>query len=213
MSDLSQLVQMVVSGVVTGGAGAATTVLAFFREIRGRIEKLEKMVGSAGSAVDPKTGLFLITDQLSTQVRGLEESLKKFRRDVDAWEDDPPEWLARVLTRRTGLSSFSLDEIEQHFEARLKAATDKLKRLEEAISDTQDQVSRLQTEMSHDMETLVQSKDYEEDSRRRADEIRRIQENLHTANGFLRGVMAALGYTEPPSAMPSEEPPMLPRRK
>ncbi len=217
MADTTSLIQMIVSGVVSGGAGATASVLTFFREMRGRIEKLEKALGNPGSTVEPRTGIYLLLAQLVEQLKQVEDAFRKFKRDVDSWEDDPPEWFTRALNRRTSAGSLNvehLDEFEQRVEGRVKLAIDRLKRLEEAFAESQDQVSKLSDEFEREASTkFVDIETYEQESKKRADEIRRIQENLHTANGFLRGVMAALGYLDPP---PSSSPlglSTLPRKK
>lgn len=213
------IVQTIISGLVSGGAGAATTMLAFFKEMRGRIERLEKSVGTQGSAVEPRTGLYLLVAQLGDQVKIVEDALKTFKREVDRWEDDPPEWLTRALNRRASATAFNtehLEDFEQRVEQRVKLAADRVKRLEDALSHMQEQVENLPDRFSRETgDRFVDVETYEQESRKRADDIRRIQENLNTANGFLRGVMAALGYLDPPPASPPTPPtpPVLPRRK
>lgn len=211
------LVQTVISGLISGGAGAATTMLAFFKEMRGRIERLEKSVGTQGSAVEPRTGLYLLVAQLGDQVKIVEDALKTFKREVDRWEDDPPDWLTRALNRRAAVTSFNaeqFEEFETRVEQRVKLATDRVKRLEDALARVQEQVETLPDRFTQESDRFVDVDTYELESRKRADDIRRIQENLNTANGFLRGVMAALGYLDPPPASPPmpPTPPTLPRR-
>lgn len=210
------IIQTIISGLVSGGAGAATTMLAFFKEMRGRIERLEKSVGTQGSAVEPRTGLYLLVAQLGDQVKIVEDALKQFKREVDRWEDDPPEWLTRALNRRVQATSFNAEQFEnfeQRVEQRVKLASDRVKRLEESLAHVQAQVEDLPDRLARDGDRYVDAETYEQESRKRADDIRRIQENLNTANGFLRGVMAALGYLDPPPASPPTPPtPTLPRR-
>lgn len=206
--DWTHVVQTAVSGLVTGGAGAATTLLAFFRETRGRIDKVEKAVGSPGSPVEPRTGLFLLVAQLDEQMKALSDAQRKFKREIDGWEDDPPEWLTRTVNRRsmTSVNTEHFEDFEQRVEMRVKGATDRLKRLEEALTEVSERVSALPGAGNY-----VDADLYEQDSEKRAEEIRRIQESLHAANGFLRGVMATLGYIEP--EVQKSPPPLPPRRK
>ena len=136
MSDWPHIIQTAISGVVSGGAGAATTLLAFFKEQRARIEKIEKAVGTAGSSVEPRTGLFLLVSQLDEQLKGIQDTYRKFRREIDGWEDDPPEWLTRALNRRTSMTSVNsdqFDDFESRIDQRMKLSTERLKRLEEAF--------------------------------------------------------------------------------
>jgi hypothetical protein len=216
MSDWPHIIQTAISGVVSGGAGAATTLLAFFKEQRARIEKLEKAVGTAGSSVEPRTGMFLVLSQLDDQFKSFLETHRKFKREIEGWEDDPPDWLTRALNRRTSSTSISSDHFED-FEARIdlrvKTATERLKRLEEAFDQISAQVSLLPEKFEKQVgDKFVDAESYEQESKKRAEEVRRIQENLHTANGFLRGVMAALGYLDPPSSSP-QTPQVTPPRK
>lgn len=216
MGDAS-LIGTIVSGVLSGTAGAATTMLAFFKEMRGRIEKLERAIGNPGSAVEPRTGLYLLIAQLVDKATVFEDTQKKFRREIDGWEDEPPEWLSRALNRR--VSSASIDEsqfaeFEKRVDQRVKILTDRVGRLETTISRVEELVADLPDQMRHDAEKFVDAGTYETESRKRAEEIRKINENLQTANGFLRGVMAALGYLDAPATSPSSAPPpALPGRR
>ncbi len=199
MSDWSHIVQTVVSGVVSGGAGAATTLVAFFKEQRSKIEKLEKIVGSAGSSVEPRTGLHLLTAQLDDRVEAYQEASKKFRREVEGWQDNPPDWLVRLLNRRT-TTSVDADDLEDYHartDQRIRLAIERMKRLEEAFEVISSQVSGLPEKFERQGDSrFVDVETYTQDSKERAEEIRRIQENLQSANSFLRGVMATLGYVD-----------------
>jgi chromosome segregation ATPase len=196
------LIETIVSGALTGGAGAATTLLAFFRDVRKRLETIEKVVGGPGSAVEPKTGFHFVLSQVDDTIKRLDEAVRKLRRDIDGWEDDPPEWAVRLVNRRA-TASFTSETMQEEIAQKFRLMERRLNQLEEDLD-------RLLKEDSNYVERSL----YDLDSRKRNEELRKIQDNLNTANGFLRGVMTALGYLEgstPPP--PPNPPPVLPPRK
>jgi len=192
--DLPTILQGVASGLLTGGASAGTTFLAVFKDIKKRITDLEKGLGDNDS--EPATGLYGTVD-------GLSKSLRALRNEIDSWRDSPPDWLVRIAQRanRASQSNEQLHEFEDRIFQRLKRVEDDLDRREERLHD---EIGK----SSPEFKTFVHREEYEEDSRRRAVEIRKIHENLKSANSFLRGVMAALGYLDP-EPPPSDPPPPL----
>lgn len=209
MSDWPTIIQNAVAGLLTGGAGATSTLLAFFKDVRKRLDNVDRLIGSPGSTLEPRTGFYLIIGQLTETVTRIDDDVKRLRRGYDSFEDDPPEWFTRALNRRSSYvpgDSADYDRIE-------KIAKNALERAKQAEAD----LERLRTDLERlirDVNTVED--DYDRDSTKRADEIRRIQENLSTVNGFLRGVMATLGYIDaappaPPPPPPSQQLP--PRRK
>ncbi len=223
---MADLWSSLISGALTGGAGAATTVFAFFRDARKRLDMLEKAVGTPGSAVEPKTGLYALWANIAEAVKQQDDSQRKLRRELEDWHDEPPDWLARALNRRA-LSSSNLEqqqEFEQRVDQRIKMATDRVRHLEEAFDALSERLNAMADRIVRDSsdkllkdaeDRFVDVQSYEEEARKRTEEIRKIQENLHAANGFLRGVMAALGYLDPDSTPPSSSagPPLPLRRK
>lgn len=197
------LIETIVSGALTGGAGAATTLLAFFRDVRKRLETVEKIVGSPGSAVEPKTGFHFVLSQVDETIKRLDEAVRKLRRDIDGWEDDPPEWAVRLVNRRA-TASFTSETMQEEIAQKFRLMERRLNQLEEDLD-------RLMKEDSNYVERSL----YDLDSRKRNEELRKIQDNLNTANGFLRGVMTALGYLDEGSSPPPppNPPPVLPPRK
>lgn len=207
MADIPSLVQSVITGLVAGGATAATTVGASWRSFKQRLAALEEKVGSPGSSTEARTGLFLALHNLEASLRtpltDLAETVRKLRREVDTWADEPPDWAHRLVrggARSTSVNMEIFQEIEGRWEARLKSLTDRVKHLEEQLDDHTRRAKR---------DGYVPMDEYQEDSRKRAMEIAKIRENLSVTNGFLKGVMASMGYIDP------EEPPTNPggRRK
>jgi chromosome segregation ATPase len=181
--DLPTILQGVASGLLTGGASAGTTFLAVFKDIKKRIADLEKGLGDNDS--EPPTGLHGTVDQLS-------KSLRALRNEIESWRDSPPDWLMRIAQRasRSSTSNEMLHEFEDRIFQRLKRVEEDLDRREDKLHDEIEK-------SSPEFKAFVSREEYEEDSKRRALEIRKIQENLKSTNSFLRGVLAALGYIDP----------------
>lgn len=155
-----------------------TTVLAVFRDLRKRIVILEERLGKPD--VDSKTGLFLEVSQLA-------DALRKLRKEIDSWSDEPPSWANRL--RRSSSANLNLEilqDYENRFEQRTKGIIDRVKRVEDALDDHEKKARS----------AYITKSEYEDDSRHRAEEIAKIQASLSSANGFLRGMMGALGYLD-----------------
>ena len=69
MADTTPLIQSIFTGLLAGGASAATTIGASWRDFKSRLAALESKVGVPGSSMENSTGLFLA-------VRNLEASLR-----------------------------------------------------------------------------------------------------------------------------------------
>lgn len=179
MADTTSILSNVISGLITGGTSMITTVLAVFRDLRKRVHVLEERLGNPGPEI--KSGLFL-------EVAGLTEALRKLRREIDSWSDEPPSWANRL--RRSSSANLNLEilqDYENRFEQRAKTILDRIKRVEETLEEHE---KRSRTGI------YITKAEYEEDSRHRAEEISKIQSSLSSANGFLRGMMGALGYLD-----------------
>lgn len=196
MADVSSIIQSLVSGVLTGGASAGTTLLAVFRDLKKRLNELEAKVGSDKS--EPKSGLFLAIELLS-------EAQRKIRREIDAWEDDPPDWIVRAA-RRSSVSMETQQELEQRVEQRLRAFSQVLKRFEEEMDHRETELKR-----SASKTVFLTRSEYEEDSKLRAAEMAKVRENLSSSNVWLRGILSALGYIDPEPTTQLKLPP--PKRK
>jgi hypothetical protein len=182
MSDSASLIQTIVSGVVSGGASAGTAFAAVFRDIKKRLKSLEDKVGDDGADGDPKTGLHL------------DEIARKVKKEVDSWEEDPPEWLLRLINRAARSSSVNLEnhaELERIIEQRFRTNAGNIQRLEERLELLQ-----------KTLDTYVSQVEYEKDARERSEELSSIREQLATANGLLRGIMTAMGYIDPTKKRP-----------
>lgn len=174
MADNTTLVQTIISGVLSGGTSAATAFAAVFRDIKKRLLALETKVGSDE---DPhhKTGLLLGVDRL-------DEGFRKLKREIENWEEDPPEWIIKIVSKAARSTSINLEhygELQHVIETKHKQTTNRMSAMDERFDD------------------YITQKDYERDNRERLEELAKIREQLATSNGLLRGVMSALGYVEP----------------
>ena len=181
------LLQTIISGVVSGAGTAGTAFAAVFRDIKKRLKALEEKVGEDGADGDPKTGLYLVVERL-------DEIARKVKKEIDSWEEDPPEWLLRLINRAARSSSVNLEhygEMERLIEQRFKTNRDNIARLDEQIESIRKQLN-----------DYVGRADYEHDARQRSEELGSIREQLATANGLLRGIMTAMGYIDPTKKRP-----------
>lgn len=176
MSELPKWVESVVTIAMTGGGAAATTLLGSWKSIKSRLDTLETKVGSDDPA--NRTGLLQQVFEMRTQVR-------QMRVLIESWDETPPEWVKRVARPRS--VSVNLDEtaafVEEKLAPTMLSINRRINKLEQSGPGLMSAVSR---------------EDYERDSQARAEELRKIQQQLAEANGLLRGVMAALGYVDSP---------------
>lgn len=211
MADHTAMIQSIVSGVLTGGASAATALFAFFKDIKSRLAELEAKVGS--DKTDPKTGLYYTLELI-------QDGARRTRREIDGWRDDPPEWLTRAIQNASRRSSVTMEhqhEMEERVEQRLKAFSQQLRRFEEELHRRQEELNRREEMLERSSpatKTFITRDEYEEDSLRRAAEVSKIRENMAASNVWLRGVMAALGYgDDKPSIPPIQKPLGLPTKR
>lgn len=171
MSDTTEIVRSIISGVVTGTVSATTTLLTVFQKLRNRVKNLED---NLGSSVDPKTGLNLV-------VASLDDAFRRLKRDIDGWEDHPPDWAKRLIQRAKLNASSDLNtvvDIESRVDARLRSFQERLTTLEKTDSQGP---------------TVMTREEYLEDSQQRAEELSKIREEIAATNGLLKGVLVALG--------------------
>ena len=170
MADTTDLIKTVVSGIITGGTSAATTFLTVFRAVKKQVADLEEKVGSS---TDPKTGLYLT-------VSTVEDNLRRLRRELTEWDDQPPDWAKRLVQRAKVSSANDLNtivDIESRVDARLRSFQDRLTVVENGQKKT----------------TAMTREEFLEDSARRAREVGEIREEIAAVNGLLKGILVALG--------------------
>ncbi len=211
MAEPNEIVPQIIAGILSGGAGAATSLLGVFKKTKARIAALEEAVGKE----DPvRTGLFLT-------VWALDETVKKMKREMDSWEEEPPKWAERLISRLARGSSHDLQaqaDFETRIERKLREFNERLSRAED---DLDEKIRRIESDVERDLAQepdgkLLMREEYLSDSRARAEEMLKLREQLATVNGLLRGVMTALGIIDPEkgggSPPPPKPPPKLPPR-
>lgn len=192
MSEPNEIIPQVIAGILSGGAGAATSLLGVFRKTKERLKKLEEAVGKEEPT---KTGLF-------ETVGAIEETVKKIKRELESWEDDPPKWAERLLGRVRQSSSSDLAgqaQFEERIERSLRSFNERLSRAED---DLDTKMRRVEENVARSISEepsgkLLTREEYLRDSRMRAEEMLKLREQLATVNGLLRGVMSALGIIDP----------------
>jgi predicted RNase H-like nuclease (RuvC/YqgF family) len=175
------VIQTILSGVLSGGGSALTAFAATFRDIKKRLKSLEEKVGDDGADGDPKTGLYLVVERL-------DEIARKVKKELDSWEEDPPEWLLRLVNRAARASSVNLEshsEMERLIEQRFRTNAQNIQRLEEKIESLQGTI-----------EDYIGRAEYEKDARQRSQDLSAVREQIAASNGLLRGIMTAMGYID-----------------
>lgn len=170
MSDSTEILKTIISGLITGGTSAATTFLTVFRSMKNRVTELEEKVGSSS---EPRTGLHLT-------VTTLDETVRRLKRTIDEWDDHPPDWAKRLVSRARANTSSDLNtvaDIESRMDGRLRSFQERLSVIENAQLHT----------------TAMTREEFLEDSARRAREVGEIREEIAAVNGLLKGILVALG--------------------
>jgi predicted nucleic acid-binding Zn-ribbon protein len=167
----TSLAEAVVSGVLTGGATAATTIWGFFKTTKERLEKLEAAVGKT----DPRSGLMLAVQLVNEAVSRLQDRIERFEDRLKKQED----W-GNVGIIRTPMP-FDPHLVNPEADGRIR---DALRR----VGDLEDNVKRLERRIeswSGDLDKLDE---------RRAQELGKLREEMASINGLLRGLMAAMDF-------------------
>jgi chromosome segregation ATPase len=175
------LLHSIISGLLSGGTSAGGAIFAVFSDLKKRLAKLETQMGAAE---DPKTGLFLVVERM-------DDTVKRLKREIDGWEDEPPSWVHRLSrVRMNSSSSIDQEHLETLIDQRFKTNQSTIKRVESSIDELRDSLA----------ETYIKRAEFEQEGRKRSEELGKIREQLATVNGLLRGVMSALGYLDTPDS-------------
>jgi chromosome segregation ATPase len=197
MADLTSILEGLASGVLSGGTAALTTVLGVFRDMRKRLKAMEETLGGPPTVTSGASGLYLALQNLSDRLEKAEETAKRLQKDLEAMEDEPPDWVVRMVSRSRNSTSVNMEvqqEFENRMESRLRTIQDRIMR---EIEDVQKDLDSVKKELRDLSDHYVPTDVYLQDSRRRADELSGIKESLAAANGLLRGVLGALGLIGP----------------
>lgn len=197
MADLSSLLEPLITGFLSGGTAALTSVLAVFRDLRKRLKEVEESVGAPASTTAGASGIYHVLTTFGERIEKAEETVKRLQKDLDEMEDTPPDWVVRMVSRQRNSTSVNMEvqqEFENRMESRLRTIQDRLMR---ELEDLKDELNDLKKDLRDLDDKFVPKDAYMQDSRRRADELSSIKENLAAANGLLKGVLGALGLIGP----------------
>lgn len=196
MADLAKIVETLVGalpGLAAGGASAVTTLLTFARDMKKRLTDLEVKLGLNE---EPRTGLY-------QSVWVIEESLKRLKRELEGWNDEPPDWAKRMVSKNRSSSQMGLDhmlEVEQRIDQKIQTFNTRIKGYQDELEAVASRLKKLEQGLEEDecpdSGKLITRVEYERDSQHKAEDLLLIRESLATANGLLRGVMAAMGYLD-----------------
>lgn len=165
MANLSEILQSVIPSALSGLGTAASAVWALFRDIKKKVDDLEKKIGSA----DSRSGL-------AFRVAILEGELKEIRVQLEGLLY--PNRGGRVNTL-TGLEG--LVPMEQ--------VTQKFSNVESRLIDLEERVERTEAKIKK----FVTESDFAEADKERAKEISSIRETISEVRGMLQMLKSALG--------------------
>ncbi len=171
------LFEGIVTALVSGGGTASSTIL-FFRDLKSRVEVLEKLVGTA----DHKTGLSHTVHELSQKhdksedqhdsMGGRVERLEALCGRVDRLEGE-----SSANRRKSFPGGESLEEAQ-------------IRELNRRLKDAEETITRLEARQKR----YVLADDLDASDRQRADEIGHLKNTLAQMHGLLQGLQTALGY-------------------
>ena len=157
MADLERYAGSIISGGVSILAGA----FAAYHRLKKKIDSLEERLGSNKDGHE--TGIFLLLVKM-------DDTIKKFRREIDGWNDYPPTWAQRLFDRAREQS------IHPDVRNQLEAISERLSEMEDRIDE------------------CVSNEIYREDTRKLSGDISHLKENLAEIRGILRGITSDMGF-------------------
>lgn len=170
--SLDTILENVVPAVISGGGTALSTIFAFFRDLKKRVDELERRVGST----DARSGLFF-------SVSLVEESIRQIRNQIDEMTHGGRWNRVPTLPSIEGYPSFS----------NLDSAIQKLSNVEPRLRDLEERCDRIESKFKK----MVTEEDFEQSDRQRADEISSVRTTLAEVRGLLQGLQSALGLMKP----------------
>lgn len=165
------LIGSLVTATITGVGTAFTTVFTLYKDVKKRVDALEKQIGS----FETKTGI-------AYSIVKIEETIRDLRRDT---EENPS-------SRRRRSSFQSIDDILEGDNASIPALVHRIKGFESKLREVEETLQRL------DMKTkrMVSESDFEAADRKRAEEISGVRTTVFEVKGLLQGLHLALGLTK-----------------
>lgn len=172
------LIENIITAVISGGGTAVSAIYAFFKDVKKRLDDLEKKIGSVESG-----------SGLSFKVQNLEASYASLKSEVTNWANHPPASLLQVFRsqRISTHDEFTIDDRIRSFESRLKVMEETVEKLERRVK------------------SCVSEDDFEDADRERAEEIASVRTTIAEVSGLLKGLQSALGLVRrlDPYAHPS----------
>lgn len=163
--SLDHLLESVIPAIVSGGGTAVSTIYAFVRDIKRRLEELEKRIGS----MEAKAGLVY-------SMYLAEEAIKKIREDLE--EKD------QVRGRLPSYSGVDPNNLGPD-----SGVLAKLREFDHRLKDMEENVDRLEGKFRK----YVSEDEFEKADRDRANEIATVRTTLAEVRGLLQGLQSALG--------------------
>lgn len=157
------LLEGIITALVSGGGTASSTIL-FFRDLKSRVEVLEKRIGST----DSKAGLSHTLHELSQK----QEKSESLSSRVERLENE-----ATTGRRKSFPGGETLEEGQ-------------IRELNRRLKDAEETIMRLEARQKR----YVLADDLDASDRQRADEIGHLKNTLAQMHGLLQGLQAALGY-------------------
>lgn len=157
----------VVPAIITGGGSAIGSSLAFLKDLRSRIAKLESRVGSK----DEGTGL-------SQEVVVLRSRLDEQSSKIDS-----------VLAKKDPPGNFRPPSYPDGFVPFDIAPRSSSSNLANRLDDLEEEVKRLKQRQAY----MVQEEDFEASDRTRGKQIEDIRSSIDSLRGLLEGLREGLG--------------------
>jgi len=165
------LIGSLVTATLTGVGTAFTTVFTLYRDVKKKVDALEKQIGS----FETKTGI-------AYAVVKNEEAIKDLKRDTDDTTD----------SRRRRPSFLSFDDMLEADTAALPTLIHRLKGVEAKLRELEDALQRIEMRNKR----MVSESDFEAADRKRAEEIAGVRTTVFEVKGLLQGLHMALGLTK-----------------
>jgi DNA repair exonuclease SbcCD ATPase subunit len=164
------LIGSIVTAILTGTGTAFTTVFTLYKDIKKKVDDIDKRVGTFES----KTGI-------SYTVIKLEEVLRDLKRDTD-----------EIASLRQRWPSFlSFDEMLETEPAALPSLMHRIKGFEAKLREIEDNLHSLDSKVKR----MVSENEFEAADRKRAEEIAGVRTTVFEVKGLLQGLHMALGLT------------------
>lgn len=165
------LIGSIVTAILTGTGTAFTTVFTLYKDIKKKVDDIDKRVGTFES----KTGI-------SYTVVKLEEALRDLKRDTDETANSRQRWP----------SFLSLDDMLEADTTALPSLVHRIKGFEAKLREIEDNLHSLDLRVKR----MVSESEFEAADRKRAEEIAEVRTTVFEVKGLLQGLHMALGLTK-----------------